>query len=70
MKKDKKLTVRVSEDEYRAIKLKADLSGMSMSRFLVEKGKNCYVEGYSKAKKEIEEKEKQLRQIDEQICIE
>ena len=64
MKKDKKLTVRVYEDEYRAIKLKADLSGMSMSRFLVEKGKNCYVERYYKAKKEIEEKEKQLRQID------
>lgn len=43
---------------------------MSMSRFLVEKGKNCYVEGYSKAKKEIEEKERELAQIDGQICIE
>ncbi|MDU5230337.1 MAG: hypothetical protein E6175_08180 [Anaerococcus sp.] len=39
IKKDKKLTVRVCEDEYIAIKLKADLSGMSMPRFLVEKGK-------------------------------
>lgn len=67
MKKDYKLTVRVDEDEYKIIKLKAELSGLSMSRFLTEKAKNCYVEGYAKAKKEFEDKEKKLEQIEGQI---
>lgn len=69
MKKDKKLTVRVSEEEYEVIKLKSDLSGMSMSRFLVEKAKKSYVEGYAQLKKELEEKEKELAQIDGQLSI-
>ena len=69
MKKDKKLTVRVSEEEYKVIKLKADLSGMSMSRFLVEKAKKSYVEGYSQLKKELEEKERESAQIDGQMSI-
>lgn len=69
MKKDKKLTVRVSEEEYEVIKLKSDLSGMSMSRFLVEKAKKSYVEGYAQLKKELEEKEKELAQINGQLSI-
>ena len=69
MKKDKKLTVRVSEEEYEVIKLKSDLSGISMSRFLVEKAKKSYVEGYSQLKKELEEKERESAQIDGQMSI-
>lgn len=34
MKKDKKLTVRVCEGEYKFLKLKADLSGLSLQGFL------------------------------------
>lgn len=67
MKKDKKLTVRVCEGEYKFLKLKADLSGLSLSRFLVEKAKNNCVDGYAHAKKVQEDKEKQLEHIDGRV---
>lgn len=39
-----------------------------MSRFIAEKAKNSYVEGYTKAKAEKEE-EKRLKQIEGQMKI-
>lgn len=57
-----------NKDEYETIKLKAQLLGMLMSRFIAEKAKNSYVEGYTKAKAEKEE-EKRLKQIEGQMKI-
>lgn len=67
MKKGKKLTVRATEKEYEIIKLKAELLGVSMSRLMIDKAKNCYVDGFVEARDKKEEKENKLKQLDEQI---
>lgn len=70
MKKERKtykLTIRVSEDEYKNIKLKSEILGLSISRFVTDKAVNSYVKGYTQARKEIEEKENELKQIEGQI---
>lgn len=67
MKKDKKLTVRATEKEYETIKLKAELLGVSMSRLMIDKAKNCYVDGFVEARDKKEEKENKLRQLNGQI---
>lgn len=66
-RKSYKLTVRVNEEEYKNIKLKAEILGLSISRFMTDKAVNSYVKGYTQAKKELEEKEKELEQIEGQI---
>lgn len=67
MKKGKKLTVRATEKEYEIIKLKAELLGVSMSRLMIDKAKNCYVDGFVEARDKKEEKENKLKQLDGQI---
>lgn len=67
MKKGKKLTVRATEKEYEIIKLKAELLGVSMSRLMIDKAKNCYVDGFVEARDKKEEKENKPKQLDGQI---
>lgn len=67
--KEYKLTVRASEEEYKIIKLKAEASGMSMSRYLVKRGVDAYVPNFEKSKKQKEREELTLRQIEGQIEI-
>lgn len=69
-KKTYKLTVRATEKEYETIKLKAELLGVSMSRLMIDKAKNCYVDGFVEARDKKEERENKLKQLDGQICIE
>ena len=66
MKKGKKLTVRATEKEYETIKLKAELLGVSMSRLMIDKAKDCYVDGFVEARDKKEEENK-LKQLDGQI---
>ena len=66
-KKTYKLTVRATEKEYETIKLKAELLGVSMSRLMIDKAKNCYVDGFVEARDKKEEKENKIKQLDGQI---